>query len=249
MENFEIMIKTIIKLTVLILIAFILCGFDLSAKAEGNSGKNFILPKTFKINDEFLPPLDAKQNSPQNKTVSTQTIPVKVIKPNAVITTTSVPKAQTVKTNSVVTSTQIKNKIPAVYKQSSAVITTSPAKNNNAKSTVIQTNPIKTNPIYKSNNATSITNLIKNYEYSYADTLKSTVIALSAMGITPDSYNTERGQIIAKLPSGKEIFVLLAPFNEGSTYVRITPTDGNYNIPINTINEIFSNINENLPAN
>lgn len=243
------MIKTIIKLAVIILIALVLCGFDLSAKAQVNSGKNFILPKTFKINDEFLPPLDAKQNLPQSKTVSTETTPVKVIKPNTVITSTSTPKVQTVKTNSVVTSTQTKNKIPAVYKQPAAIITTSPAKNNSVKSTVIQTNPIKTNTINKSNNATSITNLIKNYESSYADTLKSTIIALSAMGITPDSYNTEKGQIIAKLQSGKEIFVLLVPFKEDSTCVRITPTDGIYNIPLNTINEIFSNINANLPAN
>ncbi|HBG47919.1 MAG TPA: hypothetical protein DDW90_00075 [Cyanobacteria bacterium UBA9971] len=243
------MIKIIIKLTVIILIALVLCGFELSSKAEGTSGKNFILPKTFKINDEFLPPLDAKPNLPQNKTVSTEPTPIKVIKPNAVITSTSNPKVQTVKTNSVTTSTQTKNKIPVVYKQPDAVITTNPAKNNNVKSTVIQTNPIKTNTINKSGNATSITNLIKNYESSYADTLKSTIIALSAMGIIPESYNTEKGQIIAKLPSGKEIFILLVPFKEDTTCVRITPTDGNYNISLYTINEIFSNIKENLPAN
>ena len=156
---------------------------------------------------------------------------------------------QTVKTNSVVTSSQTKNKTSAVYKLPTSVITTSPVKNNSVKSTVLQTNPIKANPFNNSNNATSLTNLIKNYESSYADTLKSTVIALSSMGIAPDSYNTERGQIIAKLPSGKEIFILLVPFKEDTTCVRITPTDGNYNISLYTINEIFSNIKENLPAN
>jgi len=227
------MIKTIIKLIVIIIIALVLCGFNISAKAEGSSGKNFILPKTFKINDEFLPPLDTKSDSLQKKTISTETIPVKIIKPNIVTTSTN---------NS-------KEKVPTVYKQSSVVITTSSAKNNSVKSTVVQTNPVKINPVNKSNNATSLTNLIKNYESSYADTLKSTIIALSAIGITPDSYNTERGQIIAKLPSGKEIFILVVPFTDNSTGVRITPTDGNYNLPLTTINEIFSNIGENLPAN
>lgn len=225
------MLKKTIIVIIIVLLSIILCGFNLSAKAEGNSGKNFILPKTFKINDKFLPPLDAKTQPAQNKTVSTGTIQVKVYKPN-----------------SVVTSTPVKNTPPAVYKQPSSIVTKTPAKNNNAKSSTVQTNPIKINTANKANNSASLTNLIKNYECAYADTLKSTIIALSAMGITPESYNTERGQIVAKLPSGKEIFILVVPSNNGSsTNVRITPTDGNYNLPMITINEIFSNIGGSLP--
>lgn len=241
------MFKTIFKATTVILISLVLCGFNHSAKAEGNSGKNFILPKTFKINDEFLPPLDVKSKPKQNKTVSTDTIPVTVYKANSVNTSTVNKAVQTIKTNSTETSTQVKSPIPAVYKQPTAVITTTPAKNNNDKTSIIQTNPIKTNSANKTNKTASLTNLIKNYEYAYADTLKSTIITLSSMGITPDSYNTERGQIIAKLPSGKEIFILVAPFKDTSSCVRITPTDGNYNLPMTTINEIFSNIGDNLP--
>lgn len=237
------------KSIILILFILVFCGLNLSVKAEGNSAKNFILPKTFKINDDFLPPLDTKQQSKQNKTVSTEAPPSKNIKPAVVVSSTSNKIIQPVKINSVVTSTQVNTKIPAVKKQPVATITATPAKINNIKKTVIQTNPIKTNSTNKLNNATSLTNLIKNYDYAYADTLKSTIISLSEMGITPDSYNTEKGQIIAKLPSGKEIFILLAPFNNDSTFVRITPTDGNYNIPLTTINEIFANIKGNLPTN
>ena len=245
------MFKTIIKLTTIILFSLVLCEFNLLVKAEGNSGKNFILPKTFKINDKFLPPLNAKSETPKKKTVSTVKNLVKVNKPTSVIVLTGNKPVKTFKPNSAVTSTQINNKIPAVYKQpaSASILAKTSIKNNNIKSSIIQTNSVKINPTIKSNNAASLTSLIKNYKYPYADTLKSTITALSSMEITPESYNTERGQIIAKLPSGKEIFILLVPFNENSTCVRITPTDENYNLPMTSINEIFSNIKDNLSPN
>ena len=234
------MFKTIIKVTAIILISQVLCGFNPSVKAAGNSGKNFMLPKSFKINDAYLPPIDTKPEPQKDKAVSTS---------NPTIERSKAVSVTTIKSNSTVTTTEIKNKIPAVQKQSSSIITTNSAKNNNIKSNITQTNPIKTSSVNKTNNAVSLTNLIKNYENSYSDTLKSTIIALSSMGITPDSYNTEKGQIIAKLPSGKEIFILVVPFNERQTCVRITPIDGNYNMPMIMINEIFSNIKDDLPAN
>jgi len=220
---------------IMIIILLILCGFNLSVNAENTNGKNFMLPKTFKINDEFLPPLDASSIPEKNKTVSTET-------PKVNKTT------QTVKTNPVKSSSQIINKSPAVYKQPALTITT-PAKNNGAKSSTVQTNTIKPNILNKVNNASSLTNLIKNYDCDYSGTLKSTIIALSTMGIATSSYNTEKGQILATLPSGKELFILVVPFNNNSTYVRITPADGNYNLPMATINTIFSNIQDNLTLN
>ena len=249
MENFA-LLKTLIKIVVILSISLLLCELKLSVNAQANSGKNFILPKTFKINDKFLPPLDAKIEHPQSKSVSTGTVQVKVVKPN-----------------SAVTSTQPKKTAPVAYRQPASVVTTASdlnnlklinatttqkiikqtsANNNNIKSVVVQTNPLKTNSTNKVNNSVSLTNLIKNYRYTYADTLKSTITAFSSVGITLNSYNTERGQIIAKLPSGQEIFILVAPFNDNSTYVRVTPTDGNYNIPMTIINELFLNISNNL---
>jgi len=238
----------IIKVLNIILISLLLCELNFSANAEDTNGKNFMLPKTFKINDEFLPPLNASSTTKQSKTLSTETNAVNVNKSNSVTTSTVNKTMQTVKTNNVGTSAQVKNKVPAVYKQPTAIITTTPSNNNSAKSTVVRTNAVKPVTVNKSNNL-SLTNLIKNYDCDYADTLKSTIISLSTMGITTSSYNTDKGQISAFLPSGKEIFILVVPFDNNSTYVRITPADGTYNLPMTTINTIFSNIQDNLSPN
>lgn len=214
------MSKTTFKLTAIILLIF--CGLKLPANAQTSSGKNFILPKSFKINDDYLPPLDLKPEPKQNKTTSTN------------------PPSQT---------TQTKNTIPVVNKQPTATITTTPAPNDGSKTKTVQTNPVTINTANKTNNSTSLSNLIKVYDSSYENTMKSTIISLAAMGISPDSYNTDKGQILAKLPSGQGIFILLVPLGDNSTTVRITPTDGNYNIPLNTVNAIFSDINSNLTDN
>lgn len=122
--------------------------------------------------------------------------------------------------------------------------------NKTVQTKTIQTKPVvKTVPVVKQEppkTQVSLENLVKNYKNSYADTLKSTIVSLNMMGIKTTSYNTQKGQIIAKLPSGKEIFVLIVPFSENQTSIRITPANGEYNLPMDIINEIFSAVEDNL---
>lgn len=256
----------IIKFIILSIFCLIAYSLQVEAKTPDNSGNNFLLPKTFKINEKLLPPLDTKSKQQQNKSVTKSIISEN--KSNNTSTTNTVNtnvNAKEKKSSVTVNSTPVKKETLVIYKQpSSTVIKTSnqpsikqslikenqkvvPSSITSVPKTIIKTNPAIS--VIKPNNtlsAASLSNLVKNYEYSYEDTLKSTLMALSESGIVPVSYNTERGQIVAKFASGKEIFVLLVPFSENFTCVRITPNDGNYYLPMSTINQIFSSIDINL---
>ncbi|OGI01162.1 MAG: hypothetical protein A2Y25_09020 [Candidatus Melainabacteria bacterium GWF2_37_15] len=92
----------------------------------------------------------------------------------------------------------------------------------------------------------SLINFIRNYEYDYKRTFSSTLNTLVQLNITPVDYDSGRGQIRARLSSGKELFIFLLPSQEKLTHVRITPADGRYNVPPEMINELFQGIGKNL---
>lgn len=88
----------------------------------------------------------------------------------------------------------------------------------------------------------SLSDCIKQYRYQYLDTFISTLAALSNSRINIDSYNTSKGEIKAKLSNGKGVYILINAPQSNATQVRITPADGIYDIPKETINKIFENI-------
>ena len=92
----------------------------------------------------------------------------------------------------------------------------------------------------------SLTELIKNFNYSYPKTFRSTLTTLMQFNIKPVSYDSSKGEIKAKLATGKEIFILLLPSQEKLTHVRITPADGRYDISRELISQIFQTIERNL---
>lgn len=93
----------------------------------------------------------------------------------------------------------------------------------------------------------SLTNLIKNYEYDYSSTFKLTLDTLVQFNVIPIDCDSAKGQIRARLASsGREIFILLLPSSQKLTHVRITPADGNYNLPLGFVNQIFDAIDKNL---
>lgn len=92
----------------------------------------------------------------------------------------------------------------------------------------------------------SLTKFVKNYKYNYSQTLNSTIIALTEFNIEPLCYDSSRGHIKARLNTGKELFIMLLPSTEKMTHVRITPADGQYNISMDLIGDIFTNIERNL---
>ena len=92
----------------------------------------------------------------------------------------------------------------------------------------------------------SLVNFVRNYECDYRSTLSSTLNTLVQANIMPVDYDSGRGQIRARLASGKELFILLLPSQAKLTHVRITPADGRYNVPPEMINDIFQGIGRNL---
>jgi hypothetical protein len=304
------MMSKVFKILTVIFVLVFACGCKASAQTTYSGGK-YILPKSFKIDDKLLPPLENKQQvKPPAKSVSTQKKPPVVTasqksganastqKPVAKSTVVEVkkiaapplPQKNTV-LSTTVTQKSVQTQIPAKPVVNKSVKTTlpqkaiikvqapitlqkpvanktisntsqnsihkAPAATSLPKPAVVKTMPQRpvVQTVQKQPVATvvynniSLTSLVKNYKYSYDDTLKSTMVSLLEAGLTPVSYNTDKGQIIARLSSGKEVFVLIVPFGNTYTCVRITPTDGNYNLPMNTINQVFSSIDLNLKSN
>ncbi len=92
----------------------------------------------------------------------------------------------------------------------------------------------------------SLLELVRNFSYDYSKTLRSTMAALTQFNIKPLCYDSSKGQITARLNSGRELFILLLPSQEKLTHVRITPADGRYNLSRELIDNIFKNIERNL---
>ncbi len=92
----------------------------------------------------------------------------------------------------------------------------------------------------------SLISLIRNFEYDYASTFKSTLSTLLQFNIIPVDYDSARGWIKARSESGRELFILLLPSREKLTHVRITPADGRYDISAELVNDIFKAIERSL---
>ena len=103
--------------------------------------------------------------------------------------------------------------------------------------------PLNTEPVITN---ISLLSLIKNFNYDYSKTFKSVITTLNQFGIEIVSYDSSRGQINARLDSGRELFIMLLPSKETLTHVRITPADGRYNISTELVDKIFKNIDRNL---
>ncbi|EKE04577.1 MAG: hypothetical protein ACD_20C00047G0007 [uncultured bacterium] len=88
----------------------------------------------------------------------------------------------------------------------------------------------------------SLSDCIKQYRYQYLDTFISTLAALSNSKINITSYNTSKGEIKAKLGNGKGLYILVNAPQSNMTQVRITPADGIYDIPAETISKLFEDI-------
>lgn len=88
--------------------------------------------------------------------------------------------------------------------------------------------------------------LVKNFEYDYENTFNSTLSTLLQLNIIPVDFDSTRGQIRARLKSGKELFIFLLPSKAKMTHVRITPANGRYDIPTGLIDNIFKTLGQSL---
>jgi hypothetical protein len=91
----------------------------------------------------------------------------------------------------------------------------------------------------------TLNNFIKSYQKPYMNVYISTLTTLSDTQ-TVTSYDSSKGEIKTRLKNGKELYVLVVPFQNNTTKVRITPGDGVYDIPSETIATMFSGINSEL---
>lgn len=87
----------------------------------------------------------------------------------------------------------------------------------------------------------SLTNYIKSYNNPYSNVFIATLAVLSNP-VAVTSFDSSKGEIKARLKNGKELFILVASFQNNLTKVRITPADGIYDISLETVNKIFDDI-------
>lgn len=89
----------------------------------------------------------------------------------------------------------------------------------------------------------SFSDFVKEYDYPYQETFIACLAALPSSNITVTSYNSTKGEIKAKLKGAKELYITVLQTSTAKAMIRVTPTDGSYNIPVDTVKEFFKNIN------
>ncbi|MFH0702679.1 MAG: hypothetical protein V2B14_03975 [bacterium] len=88
----------------------------------------------------------------------------------------------------------------------------------------------------------SLSDFVRSYHYIYLDTFVSTLAVLASLDIAVISYDSSKGEIKARLNNGKDIFILVISYDEKITYIRITPINGDYNIPVEIVKNILDNV-------
>jgi hypothetical protein len=135
-----------------------------------------------------------------------------------------------------VASTATKPEVSPVKKTVSIPL---PVKNTNTV-TVSKTTAIVSTPLI------SLTDYIKVYNAPYTNTFSTTLNALSLSKAEVINFNSKLGKINARVNNWKSINITLQSSDINTTSVKITPTDGVYNISPLLVKEIFNNINKGL---
>jgi|GEM_PF-2892462 len=114
------------------------------------------------------------------------------------------------------------------------------------KSTVKQQSIVNKKPLEP---VISLSDFIGSFNASYSNTFTSTLYALSSSNAEILSFNSLEGKIYARLYNRKDLYILVHTVNDRNTSVRITPTDGVYNIPNSLVKEVFTDIKRELIVN
>lgn len=88
----------------------------------------------------------------------------------------------------------------------------------------------------------SLVDLMRSYKATYHNAFYSALSALAQCNASIVSMDTSSGEIRAVLRSGKEFYVLIQPAENNSILVRITPSNGYYDFPVNNVHEVFEKI-------
>lgn len=88
----------------------------------------------------------------------------------------------------------------------------------------------------------SLDDFVRNYDRDYSKVFISTLSAVSRMKLGISSFNSSKGEIMAKLLNNKELFIVVYSSDEKNTLVRITPANGIYDFDEDIAAEIFKNI-------
>lgn len=88
----------------------------------------------------------------------------------------------------------------------------------------------------------SMSNFVRSYSASYQKTFNSTLSALTDTNVEILKINSSDGIIIGRVTGWKSINITVKQINPGNTSVKITPTDGIYNISTSQTKEIFDNL-------
>lgn len=88
----------------------------------------------------------------------------------------------------------------------------------------------------------SLVDLMRSYKATYQNAFYSALSALAQCNAGIVSMDSASGEIRAVLRSGKEFYVLIQPIENNSVLVRITPSNGYYDFPVNVVHEVFEKI-------
>ncbi len=87
---------------------------------------------------------------------------------------------------------------------------------------------------------------LKAFDASYMEVYINTIAVLSDLDTNILSFNSEKGHIVARLSEEKEVFIIILPVNQKLTYIRVTPSNGEYDLSQDFVNSFFAQIQSKL---
>jgi hypothetical protein len=98
----------------------------------------------------------------------------------------------------------------------------------------------------KTESAASLANFTASFKKPYDKVFITAVSTLEKSPITVVSFDTASGRIFCNYRETKSIYGVVESTSSNSTVFRITPADGNYNIPLTIIKSIFQEMEQEL---
>lgn len=92
----------------------------------------------------------------------------------------------------------------------------------------------------------SVLDYTATFNRPYDDVFIVAISALAKSPVTVVSFDSASGRIFCNYKNIKAIYAIVESPSSNSTIIKITPADGNYNIPLTIINKIFEDVNSSI---
>ncbi len=102
------------------------------------------------------------------------------------------------------------------------------------------------NLYFRARSSQNLLDHLKAFDASYMEVYINTIAVLSDLNTKVLSFNSEKGHINARLSEDKEVFIIILPVNQKLTYIRVTPSNGEYDLSQEFVSSFFTKVQSKL---